>query len=82
MTADKNITGYIFFTVYRLKITVSLHYLFLFCLFGDVAFSEYFLYHFRFLFVSRIRRTRYVLSFRMVLFLPFEHGLDFLHQLM
>ena len=27
------------------------------CLFGDVAFSEYFLYHYRFLFVWRIRRT-------------------------
>ena len=28
-----------------------------FCLFGDVAFSEYFLYHCRFLFVRRVRRT-------------------------
>ena len=27
-----------------------------FCFFGDVAFSEYFLYHYRFLFVWRIRR--------------------------
>ena len=32
------------------------HTCFLF-LFGDVAFSEYFLYHFRFLFVWRVRRT-------------------------
>ena len=30
---------------------------FLFCLFGHVAFSEYFLYNFRFLFVWRVRRT-------------------------
>ena len=30
---------------------------FSFCLFGDVAFSEYFLYHCRFLFVRRVRRT-------------------------
>ena len=28
-----------------------------FCLFGDVAFSDFFLYHFRFLFVWRVRRT-------------------------
>ena len=28
-----------------------------FCFFGDVAFSEYFLYHYRFLFVWRVRRT-------------------------
>ena len=27
------------------------------CLFGDVAFSGYFLYHFRFLFVWRVRST-------------------------
>ena len=37
-----------------------------FCLFGDVAFPEYFLYHFRFLFV--MESTSYVLSFRMVFF--------------
>ena len=34
---------------------------------GDVAFSEYFLYHFRFLFVWR-ESTSYFLSFRMVSF--------------
>ena len=50
-------------------------------LFGDVAFSKYFLYHFRFLFVWTIEYVvlRF-LSFRMVLFLPCDHGLDFLHQ--
>ena len=32
---------------------------FLFCLFGDAAFSEYFLYHFRFLFVLRVRRSTF-----------------------
>ena len=32
-------------------------FLFSFCLCGDVAFSEYCLYHFRFLFVWRVRRT-------------------------
>ena len=41
----------------------------------DVAFSDYFLYHFRFLFVWRV--TSYALSFRMVFFLPCDHGLDF-----
>ena len=34
-------------------------YFFIFCLFGDVAFPEYFLYHFRFLFVWRVRRTSF-----------------------
>ena len=42
-----------------------------FFLLGDVAFSEYF---FRFLFEES---TSYVLSFRMVFFLPCDHGLDF-----
>ena len=32
-------------------------FLFSFCLFGDVAFSEYFLYHCRFLIVWRVRLT-------------------------
>ena len=35
---------------------------------GDVAFSEYFWYHFRFLFVWRVLLPSYVLSFRMVFF--------------
>ena len=39
-------------------------FIFAFCLFGDVTFSEYFLYHYRFLLES----TSYVLSFRMVFF--------------
>ena len=50
-------------------------------LFGDVAFSEYLLYHFRFLFVWTIEYV--VRSFLPNgLFLPCDHGLDFLHQLM
>ena len=36
---------------------VSSFFFFLFCLFGDVSFSEYFLYHFRFLLVWRVRCT-------------------------
>ena len=43
---------------------------------GDVAFSEYFLYHFRFLFVWTIEHV--VRSFRPnVIFLPCDNGLDF-----
>ena len=44
----------------------------IFCLFGDIAFSEYFLYHFFFLFVWRVRRST---------FFPSDHGLGFWHQL-
>ena len=36
---------------------LSFFFLFLSCLFGDVAFSEYFMYHCRFLFEWRVRRT-------------------------
>ena len=43
-------------------------------------FSEYFLYHFHFLFVMEI--TSYVLSFRMVFFYLVTRGWIFLHQLM
>ena len=43
-------------------------FLFSFCFFGDVAFPEYFVYHWRFLFVVWRVRTSFVLSFRMVLF--------------
>ena len=46
-----------------------------FCLFGDIAFSEYFSH------VLRSESTSYVLSFRMLFFVPCDHGLDFLHQL-
>ena len=57
---------------------VSFFFFFLFiCLFGDVAFSEYFLYLFRFLFIWRILLPSYVLSFQIVFFLPCDHGLDF-----
>ena len=62
-----------------------LFFLFCFCLFGDVAFSEYFFVPFP---LSLCMESRsYVLSFRMVfkersVFLPCDHGLDFLHQLM
>ena len=35
-------------------------FLFSFCLFGDVSFSEYFLYHCRFLFEWRVRRTLFI----------------------
>ena len=49
-------------------------FVFSFCLFGDVAFSEYFLYHFRFLFVSRVRRTLFRSEW---CFLPCDHELDF-----
>ena len=48
---------------------------------GDVAFSEYFLYHFRFRFVWTIEYV--VRSFLLNgVFLLCDHGLDFLHQLM
>ena len=50
------------------------------CLIGDVAFSEFFLYHLRFLFVGE-----YVVSHFLpngVFFLPCDHGLNFWHQLM
>ena len=44
--------------------------------FGDVAFSEYFVYHFRFLFVWTIEYA--VRSFLPTgVFLPCDHGLDF-----
>ena len=47
-----------------------------FLLFGDVDFSEYFLYHFRFLFVWTIEYV--VRSFLPDgVFLPCDHGLDF-----
>ena len=42
--------------------------------FGDVAFSEYFLYHFRFLFVHGEYVVRSFLSNGV--FLPCDHGLD------
>ena len=52
-----------------------------FSFFGYVAFSEYFLYHFRFLFVWTIEYV--VRSFLPNgVFLHCDHGLDFLHQLM
>ena len=41
-------------------------------LFGDVAFSEYF-----FTPSLCMESTSYVISFRMVFFLPCDHGLDF-----
>ena len=48
---------------------------------GNVAFSEYFLYCFRFLFVWTIEYTvRFFLPNGV--FLPCDHGLDFWHQLM
>ena len=54
---------------------------FLFLLFiGDVAFSEYFLYHCRFLVVLMMESTWYVVrSFHLpnAVFLPCDHGLDF-----
>ena len=45
-------------------------------LFGDVAFSEYFLYYCRFLLliVWRVRRTFFLPD---DVFLPCDHGLDF-----
>ena len=47
-----------------------------FVFFGDVAFPEYFLYHFRFLFVCRVRRTSFPSEW--CFFLPCDHGiLDF-----
>ena len=39
-----------------------------------------YLYHFRFLFVWRVR-SRTFFPVRLVFFLPCDHGLDFLHQL-
>ena len=52
---------YIYFCKEKSPFLCSRFFLFLFfffCLFGDVAFSEHFLYHFRFLFVWRVvRRT-------------------------
>ena len=48
---------------------------------GDVAFSEYFLYHFRFIFVWTIEYV--VRSFLPDgVFLLCDHGLDYGHQLM
>ena len=38
-------------------IATRVSFFFSFCLFGDIAFSEYFLYHFPFLFEWRVRRT-------------------------
>ena len=48
-----------------------------FCLFGDVAFSVYFLYHFRFLFV--VWTIEYVARSLLPnsVFLSCDHGLDF-----
>ena len=49
----------------------------LFFFLGDVAFSEYFLYHFRFLFV--VWTIEYVVRSFVPngVFLPCDHGLDF-----
>ena len=59
----------------------SFFFFFSFCLFGDVAILEYFLYHFRFRFVWTIDYV--VRSFLSNgAFLPCDHGLDFLYQLM
>ena len=54
-------------------------FLFSFCLFGDVALSECFSYHCRFLFVWRVYRTFFFPDD--VVFLPCDHGLDFRYQL-
>ena len=52
---------------------------FLFFFIGDVSFSDYFLYRFRFLVVWTIEYV--VRSFLPSgVFLPCDHGLDFLHQ--
>ena len=53
---------------------------FFFRLFGDVAFSEYFLYHCRFLFVWRVRRTFFPSEW--CFFYLVTTGWIFLHQLM
>ena len=60
-------------------IATRVSFFFSFCLFGDVAFSEYFLYHCRFRFVCRVRRTFFPSGWCL---LPCDHGLDFWHQLM
>ena len=49
---------------------------FFFCFLKYVVFSEYFLYHCRFLFVWKVRRTFFVFPDNSV-FLPCDHGLDF-----
>ena len=54
---------------------VSFFLFFPFCLFGNVAFSEYFFVPFP-LYLC-MESTSYVLSFRMVFFLPCDRGLDF-----
>ena len=57
-------------------IAARVSFLLFFCLFGDVAFSEYFLYHFRFHFVWTIEYV--VRSFLPNnVFLSCDHGLDF-----
>ena len=56
------------------RVSFFFFFLFLFCLFGDAAFSEYL---FRFLLFNSMESTSYVLSFRMVFFLPCDHALDF-----
>ena len=55
---------------------VSFFSLFFVCLFGDVAFSEY-IFLVPFPLSPCMESTSYVLSFRMVFFLPCDHGLDF-----
>ena len=53
-----------------------------FCLFGDVAFSEYFMYH-PLPFSLRMESTITVVRFSLPdgVFLRCDHGLDFRHQL-
>ena len=52
---------------------------FFFFFFLDVAFSEYFLYHSRFLFVCRVRRTFFLSEWCFSTLR--DYGVDFLHQL-
>ena len=54
---------------------VFFFFFFPFCLFGDVAFSEHFFVPFPLSLC--MESTSYVLSFRMVFFLPCDHGLNF-----
>ena len=57
------------------RVSFSFFFFFLFCLFGDVAFPSIFPLS------LCMESTSYVLSFRMVFFLPCDYGLDILHQL-
>ena len=86
--ATPRVAFFLFFLfVYYLEMSLHTTCCFLsffpFCLFGDVTFSEYFLFRSLSLSLS-MESTSYVLSFRMNgVFLPCDHdGLYFLHQLM